>query len=67
MGELHLEIYVQKLKEKEIAVNTGRPQVAYRETIATACEFKYTLNKQTGGPGMHAGVIGIIEPCDDTL
>ena len=66
MGELHLDVYVQKLEDEYgVKLNKGQPQVAYRETITTSCEFDFTLSKQTGGPGMYACVRGLIEPSDE--
>jgi elongation factor G len=65
MGELQLDIYVQRLNDEGIKVNTGQPQVAYRETIDGSCEFDFTLSKQTGGPGMYAKVAGTIEPSEE--
>ncbi len=65
MGELHLEVYVERMKrEFKIEVETGKPQVAYRETIAIAADYDYTHKKQTGGSGQYAKVIGSIKPLD---
>jgi len=65
MGELHLEIIVDRLK-REFNVNTkvGAPQVAYRETITTEKNFWYTHKKQTGGSGQYAKIQLSIEPND---
>lgn len=63
MGELHLEIYIERMKrEFKVDVVAGKPQVAYRETIAKRAAFDYTHKKQTGGSGQYAKVCGYIEP-----
>ncbi len=63
MGELHLEIYVERLRrEYKVECATGQPRVAYRETIVQRADFDYLLRRQTGGPGDFARVAGFIEP-----
>lgn len=63
MGELHLEIYIERMKrEFNCEVIAGKPQVAYRETINAKADFDYTHKKQTGGSGQYAKVVGTIEP-----
>ncbi|KAF3764353.1 translation elongation factor G [Cryphonectria parasitica EP155] len=63
MGELHLEVYVERLRrEYKVDCETGQPRVAYRETITRHADFDYLLKKQTGGPGDFARVMGFIEP-----
>jgi elongation factor G len=63
MGELHLEIYVERMKrEFNCEVIVGQPQVAYRETISQEAEYDYTHKKQTGGSGQYAKIVGKIRP-----
>ncbi|MCU0695061.1 MAG: elongation factor G [Myxococcaceae bacterium] len=63
MGELHLEIYMERMKrEYNCEVVAGKPQVAYRETITQKGEYAYTHKKQTGGSGQFARVCGFLEP-----
>ncbi len=63
MGELHLEVYIERMRrEYNASVNTGAPQVAYRETITQMAEFDYIHKKQTGGSGQYGRVAGYMEP-----
>jgi elongation factor G len=63
MGELHLEIIVDRMKrEFKVEANVGAPQVAYRETITKTIEYDYTHKKQTGGSGQYARVKIRFEP-----
>jgi elongation factor G len=63
MGELHLEIIVDRMmREFGVAANVGKPQVAYRETIRQMAEFDYTHKKQTGGSGQYARTKLRVEP-----
>jgi elongation factor G len=63
MGELHLEIIVERMKrEFNVGANVGKPQVAYRETIRAKAEYDYTHKKQTGGSGQYARTKLRVEP-----
>ncbi|KAK5734269.1 Elongation factor G, mitochondrial [Elasticomyces elasticus] len=63
MGELHLSIYVERMRrEYNVEVATGQPQVAYRETVQEHVKYDHLLKKQTGGAGDYARVVGFLEP-----
>jgi len=63
MGELHLEVYIERLKrEYDVECIVGEPSVNYKETINKKVEFDWLHKKQTGGSGQYARVIGYIEP-----
>ncbi|NP_001266792.1 elongation factor G, mitochondrial [Pan troglodytes] len=65
MGELHLEIYAQRLeREYGCPCITGKPKVAFRETITAPVPFDFTHKKQSGGAGQYGKVIGVLEPLD---
>ncbi|RKT85058.1 elongation factor G [Saccharopolyspora antimicrobica] len=68
MGELHLEVLVNRMKtDFKVEANIGKPQVAYRETIRKSIEkHEYTHKKQTGGSGQFARVIIAVDPIEQT-
>ncbi len=66
MGELHLEIIIDRLRrEFKVECNQGRPQVAYREAITRPVELRETYKKQTGGRGKYADMVVRLEPADE--
>lgn len=66
MGELHLDVYIERMKrEYKAEVEAGAPQVAYRETITMHSPFDYTHKKQTGGSGQYGRVAGYLEPLEE--
>ena len=67
MGELHLEIYAQRMeREYGCPVVMGKPKVSFRETLLAPCSFDYQHKKQSGGSGQYGRVIGFVEPLPAT-
>lgn len=63
MGELHLEIYAQRIeREYNCPLELKKPKVAFRETIVKPIKFDYLHKRQTGGRGQYGRVTGVLEP-----
>ena len=63
MGELHLEIYIERIRrEYKVGVQIGAPKVSYREAPSKVAEFNFKHRKQTGGSGQYAHIVGRLEP-----
>ncbi len=65
MGELHLDVYVERMKrEYKVEVEVGAPKVSYRESPTKTIEFNYKHKKQTGGSGQYAHIVGTLSPIE---
>lgn len=65
MGELHLDVYIERMRrEYKVELETGQPEVAYRESIGAEAAFNYTHRKQSGGRGQFAKIAGAIRPIE---
>ncbi|NCG22406.1 MAG: elongation factor G, partial [Rhodobacterales bacterium] len=66
MGELHLDVYIERMRrEYQVPIDVSPPRVAYRETITKRADFNYTHRKQTGGSGQYGRVAGFVEPAEE--
>ena len=65
MGELHLEVYIERIRrEYGVEIEVGAPKVSYRESPTKAVEFNYKHKKQTGGSGQYAHIVGKLSPIE---